>query len=379
MTVQLGPHPQTPCPQGLINLGLGQPDPGLLPLAELRRAAQQALGPDQDPLLLQYGVIAGYAGFRQALAFFLSQRYRFDVDAEQLMASGGASLSLGLAAQVLARPGDTVVCEDPSYFLAPGIFRQCGLRVRSVPIDAQGLRTDLLERELVAGLRPAFVYCIPSFHNPSGVTLAPERAERLVELAERYDLSILADEPYVLLHFGPRPPACMMAYDHGRARVLSVGTFSKILAPGLRCGWLHAHPRLLERVAQHGVLRSGGALNPVICALVERALRSGFLARHVDELRATYAERAQAMHGALRRHLSAAAPEEPRGGYFSWMKISQPTEELLPRALERGVGFTPGARCAIERDLGCWLRLCFAFHTPAEIREGVRRLAAMLR
>lgn len=380
-TTQTGPYPQTPAGPEAINLGLGQPSPSLLPLALVHDAASARLGAGADPLVLQYGAIAGPQCVRAALAGVLTRRYRWPVTAEELLVTGGISSALAFVSQLFARAGQAVVCGDPTYFLAKGIFESQGLPVVGVPVDAGGMQVDVLEQRLAAGLRPAFVYCMPSFHNPCGVCLEPARARRLVELAEHHDFLVVADEPYVMLCFDDAPPACLMAYDQGRGRVLSLGSFSKILGPGLRLGWVHAAEGLVERFSQHGALRSGGGLNPVVASIVEGVIESGGLDRNIDHLRGVLRARAGVLWGALRRQLPACAVAEPRGGYFVWVPLPPGVDanELLAKAEPHGVKFTPGSRCAVERDLRGFARLSFAFYEPVELELGVERLAAVLR
>ncbi len=380
-TSQTGQYPQATTGPDLINLGLGQPSPRLLPLHLIHQAALRKLGPTADPLQLQYGAIPGYLGFREALAALLSRRYRFDVSASQLVTTGGISAALSFVSQVFGSPGQTVVCSDPTYFLARGVFESQGMEVVGIPMDAGGMRVELLEEQLVhGGLRPALVYCIPSFHNPRGVNLEPARAQRLVQLAECFDFTIVADEPYVMLHAGEAPPRCMMSYDEGTGRVLSLGSFSKILGPGLRLGWLHADPALVEKFCTHGALRSGGGLNPLVSSIVHGVMEAGDLDRHIDELRSTFDERASAMVAALRRELPELEVRQPEGGYFVWLELPPGHDgaQLLTRAREAGVAFTPGARCAVGLDLSRFIRLCFAFYEPHELELGVQRLARVL-
>jgi 2-aminoadipate transaminase len=381
LTTQTGQYPQTRAGPDAIDLGLGQPSPSLLPLAMVQEAATSRLGPGADPLVLQYGTIAGPESFREALAGVLTRRYRHPVSAAQLLVTGGISSALAFASQRFASAGQAVVCSDPTYFLAKGIFESQGLPVVGVPVDDGGMQVDALEQRLAQGLRPAFVYCMPSFHNPCGVCLEPARARRLVELAERYDFLVVADEPYVMLGFGEDPPPCMMAYDEGRGRVLSLGSFSKILGPGLRLGWVHATEGLIERFSQHGALRSGGGLNPVIASIVEGVIDSGGLDRNIEHLRGVLGSRARVLWSALRQRLPECPVAEPRGGYFVWVPLPAGVDanERLEQAEARGVRFTPGTRCAVERDLRGFVRLCFAFYEPAELELGVERLAAVLR
>nr|WP_255216119.1 PLP-dependent aminotransferase family protein [Pseudenhygromyxa sp. WMMC2535] len=397
MTSQGGRFVQSATPPGVINFGLGQPSPRLLPLATIAEAAQAQLSATASRLVLQYGTLAGTADFRASLAAFLRAGYGQPVDADELLITAGISSALSLACEVFARPGGLVVCEDPTYFLARGIFESAGLRLTGVGVDERGLDVDALAARLAAGLRPDLLYCIPSFQNPSGVSLAPERARRLIELAEAFDFTIIADEPYALLHYGPSGPGSLAGFeaalhagvdsdlksDVDSGRVLSLGSFSKILAPGLRLGWAQGSPALIERLSWHGALRSGGGLNPVIAHIVHHTLESGFLPGHVASLRETFAGRAQALTAALRGALPGLELQAPEGGYFLWLDLGERLQlaEGSPHAaaLEAAeVRVIPGQRCALDRDLSRFVRLSVSFYEAGELEEGARRLAAGL-
>lgn len=381
LTSQSGPYVQTPSSDEIVHLGLGQPSPSLLPWAAFAEVAIRRLRLEQDPLILQYGVAAGYEGFRSDLAAFLSRRYGLSVHPDALFMSGGNSSALAWVGALLNPSKRPVVCEDPSYFLAQGIMSDLGFEMRGVPVDDQGLDVAHLEGELKRGLRPAFVYCIPTFHNPTSVSLSPARARRLVDLAEHYDFVVVADEPYVLLHFEDAPDPPMMHYDEGRGRVVGLGSFSKILGPGLRLGWVHAAPPLIDRLAQSGVIRSGGGWNPLVAALAHAFIAEGQLDRHIDTLRETFRRRAQVLTAALERELPALRVQAPRGGYFAWVQV--PGAHDLARELEvaradHGVGFTPGSRCSSTGRFQDFMRVSFSFYTSAELELGVVRLAAFI-
>lgn len=349
-----------------IHLGKGHPSASLLPTALLQRTLA-ALEPRRSTAALQYRGASQDVEFRAALATFLTQRYRHPVQASSVLPTSGISLTLGMVCQIFAQPGDVVVCGDPTYFLAAAILETAGMRLVSVPVDAGGLNVAALEARLVAGLRPRLVYCIPAFQNPTGSCLTPARARRLVALAQAYDFRIVADEPYTLLHFGPEPPLCMMSVDGGQGRVISLGSFSKLLAPGLRVGWLHAHPALIERFSHHGTLRSGGGLNPWLSAAVSVLLTDGQLAGNIDRLRAVYSRRMQALSGAVRAAFPAAEFHEPQGGYFLWAPLPLPAVD--------GVTVLAGHRCSPGGGSVGHVRLSVSLYEPAQLVEGVRRLA----
>ncbi|MEE9385439.1 MAG: PLP-dependent aminotransferase family protein [Nannocystaceae bacterium] len=378
-TRQGGTFPQSATRDDEINLALGQPSPRLLPLDALAKIATRRLTMGADPLVLQYGAALGTAPFRRDLATFLSARHDTDIRSEQLLISAGNSLAMDLLCPLLLR-GGAIVCEDPTYFLARDIPRAHTRSLVGLPVDSEGLRVDLLEARLRRRtLRVDVVYCIPTYHNPTGVTLSPGRRRHLVDLAERFDFFIIADEPYNLLHFGAPAPAPLASQDP-HERVISLGTFSKILGPGLRLGWFHAAPSLIERIAAHPVLRSGGGLNPVIASIVHGALEDDFLGPHIDGLRGTLGRRASALREALLRSIPSLRVSLAEGGYFLWLDVGDSirASTLLRESISRGLRFTPGSVCGIEQAHETAIRLSYAFYEEAELEVAAERLARAL-
>ncbi|MFZ9629570.1 MAG: PLP-dependent aminotransferase family protein, partial [Ilumatobacteraceae bacterium] len=283
-------------PEGFIDLGLGQPDPAMYPRELLRVAADDVLAPGrrvgEDYEFLQYGAEYGDREHRIALGEYLTAAYGTEVDPELVMTTNGNSQALDLVCTVFTSPGDVVIVEEPTYFLARGIFTDHGLTAVGVPSDRDGLDTEALATRLAAlrsaGTPARLVYCIPASQNPTGATMSTARRQRLVELAVEFDLLVVADEVYHLLEYGEAPPPLPLSAAVGSGRVLSLGTFSKILSPGLRLGWVHASAPLLARLVGSGIITSGGGLNPFTSAIVTSIIRSGELARNVDRLRAEY-------------------------------------------------------------------------------------------
>lgn len=375
MTEQVGQYVDNQNPEGVINFSLGQPSPGLLPIRLIGEAATTLV--DADPLLLQYGSTRGFRDFRETLAGFLGEQYGVGVNPEHLCASGAISLSLSLLADVFARRGGVIVCEDPTYFLARGIFASAGIEVAGVPTDDDGLVVEALRERIEGGLRVDLVYTIPSFQNPTGTCATEARREALVALAEEKDFVVVADEPYNLLDYDGFRPAPLATLDRGRERVLSVSSFTKILGPGLRLGWVHGAPKLIDRFAAHGALRSGGGLNPVMAYVVAEVIRRGQLTSNLETLRARLGERRDALCHVLRGQLPELEFRRPAGGYFVWGRLpaGESSHELRKVAKGFDVAFTPGPRCAIDADFDRYLRLSFAFYEAWELVEGVRRIA----
>jgi DNA-binding transcriptional MocR family regulator len=363
---------------GVIDLGVGQPHASLLPAHLFDRAA--ASGPWRDRLSLQYGVEAGDGGFRLALAEFLTEAYDDDVDPELTFVTNGNSHAIDLVCSMLTEPGAVVFVEEPTYFLALHIFRHHRLEVVGIPVDEDGLSIDALEAELSRG-RPAFVYTMPAFQNPTGVTLSPSRRERLVALAQEHGFLVVADEVYQLLRYsGPSVPPLATRIDSGV--VLSLGTFSKILAPGLRLGWIQGARPLLDRLVAAPAIVSGGGLNPFSAAIVRAVLSSGDQLDHLEHLRAEFRHRVELVDRTIRDHFPATVEYSvPEGGYFFWLRFPAGTRvtEWEPPARLAGVGFRSGSLFSASGALDDRMRLSFAFYERAELVLGLERLGSVLR
>jgi DNA-binding transcriptional MocR family regulator len=375
-TKAIPPHTRR---EGIINFGVGHPSDDLLPVDLLRAAADEYLreAPAGD---LNYGTRQGAPVFRETLAAFLGSSYGAPASAEGLFVTGGISQALDTVCLQLTDPGDTIFIEEPTYSRMFRIFADHGLNVVGIPVDEDGLVIDVLVSEL-ARTRPKFLYTIPSFHNPGGQTLSANRREQLLELSREFDFLIVADEVYQLLFYDDPPPAAFGCRADSE-RVLSLGSFSKILAPGLRLGWIQTSPPLIERLLENGAVCSGGSLNHFTSLVVRPIIESGRLASHIERLRDAYRLRVETMDTALHEHLEGVASwRRPGGGYFFWLELAGDidTTELNRRADRHDVLFDPGEHSSCCGGLTNFLRLCFAYYGDAEIREGVARLAAALR
>jgi len=360
--------------QGTINFSVGQPSADLLPLKLLRGACERFFA-GAEPLELNYGERQGDARFRAALAAFLRDAGGEEIDPQSLMLSGGISQALDFACSRFTQPGDTVFVEEPSYPYSFPIFRDHGLKIVGIPLDGDGMDLRECERQL-ATHRPKLVYTIPAYNNPTGQTLAQERRERLVELSRLHGFIIAADEVYQLLYHGARPPASFGTLTD-RGNVLSLGSFAKILAPGLRLGWIQASAELMRTLTASGVLVSGGNFNHFTSHIVRQLMENGELAPFVARLRASYAARAEAMDLALHRHLAGIARwTKPAGGYFFWLELPAGVDaaSLLDAARAAGTGFLPGAACSTAGGLKHCLRLSFAHYSVPDIHDGIARL-----
>lgn len=360
---------------GVIDLGPGHPSTDLLPLELLRSAAQAALTGDAS--ILQYGAEQGSERFRRQLAAVLAAETGVATDPDALFVTGGASQALDILCTLYARPGQTVLVAEPTYFLALRLFADRGLHVVPIQCDEHGPLPEALEAALALH-RPALFYLVPIFGNPTGVTLTPERRAAVVDLTAGTGTLVVADEVYRLLQFDGQPTASLVG--EGREHVVSLNSFSKTLGPGLRLGWFAGPEAVIGRVRASGFLRSGGGLNPVVAALVGELLADGRFSDHVRNLRRAYAQRAGALAAALREHVPELAFDEPRGGYFIWARLpGVGAERLRGLAREAGADFAPGAAFSAGGGFSDHLRLSFSRYAPEELTEGARRLGVGLR
>jgi DNA-binding transcriptional MocR family regulator len=361
--------------RGTINFSVGQPSADLLPLKLLAGGGEHFFS-DAAPFDLNYGQRQGDARFRAALAGFLGAAGGVPVDPDSLMLTGGISQALDFICGRIARPGDVAFVEEPSYPYSFQIFRDHGLEVVGIPMDGSGMDMAAFEREL-AVRPPKLVYTIPAYHNPTGQVMERARRERLAALSREHGFVILADEVYQHLYHGEPPPPSFGTLT-AAGNVLALGTFSKILAPGLRLGWIQASAEPLKILLASGALVSGGNFNHFTSHVVRKLMESGELASFVSRLRESYAERAQAMDAALRKHLADVARwQKPGGGYFFWLELPEGASipALEARARTTGTGFLPGSFCSTCGGLGHCMRLSFAHYTVPDIHEGIARLA----
>ena len=363
---------------GVINFGVGQPSPDLLPV-ELMRSATESFLSSALPSELNYGERQGDIQFRESLASFLSRGYEQAVSAESLFVSCGNSQALDFICALFTRPGDTVIVEEPSYFLAFRIFMDHGLNIVSIPVDDQGLDIDQLEKVLDQ-TQAKLLYTIPSFHNPGGQTMSLQRRTRLVELSREYEFLIAADEVYQLLYYYDPPPAALgTMIDSGT--IMSLGSFSKIMAPGLRLGWIQTSPQLMDKLMESGAVNSGGSFNHFTSHIMRHAIELRLQDSFLLQLREAYRRRVEVMDEALHEHIGRLASwRRPEGGYFFWLKFDASVDisELRRHATEFNTGFQPGINFSTRDGLHNYMRLSFAHYNEEDIIEGLKRLANLI-
>jgi 2-aminoadipate transaminase len=301
------------------------------------------------------------------------------VSADEVLVTTGSQQGLDLSAKLFLDEGDTVLCESPTYLAAISAFKVFSPRFVEVPTDDGGMKIEALERLLTAE-RPKLIYVVPNFQNPSGRTWTLERRVQFMELLRRHPIAVVEDNPYGEVYFEGEPLPALQSFDRSGSVVL-LGTFSKVLAPGLRVGWVAARSPLIEKYV---ILKQATDLHTCIFSqmLVERYLERFDLDADLRRIRELYRQRRDAMLEALEGQMPAGVRfTRPSGGLFVWVELpgNLNARELLRRCLERDVAFVPGGAFFPERSREDTLRLNFSNMPVDRIREGVRRLAGALR
>jgi GntR family transcriptional regulator/MocR family aminotransferase len=360
----------------LISFAGGMGDSELFPADDFRKTLQKVLRRDSTGAL-GYGDRTGYPPLRANIAQVLTSQ-GIPTHPDHVLITSGSQQALALVAHLLLRPGDVVLIESPTYTGAIDLFRSLDVRLLGIPLDEQGMRVEQVEDALRSS-RPRLIYTIPTFHNPTGTCMNGHRRRQLVALADRYNVPILEDDFVGDLRYEGRAQPALKALDAG-GRVIYVSTFSKMLMPGLRVGFLVASGPVYERL-----LACKRVTDLATSNLMQRALEAyitvGRYQAHLRRACQIYRRRRDAMLDALRRYLPASAQWlPPRGGLFVWLQlpVGLSANKLYPVAAEEGVTFAPGSLFFPAERTQFYLRLNFAMHPPDVIGEGIRRLGRAL-
>jgi 2-aminoadipate transaminase len=354
----------------MISFARGAPAPECLPVQELAECAKAALERD-GVAVLSYGPGGGYGPLREWIA------ERHGVEPGRVLLTSGSLQGFVFLAETLVRPGARVLVEAPTYDRPLKILARLGANVEALPMDDDGLDPDALEQALENGGKPAFLYTIPTFQNPSGRSLSTERRRRIAELARERELPVLEDDPYGLVRYEGEPPPSLFDLEGGE-NVIYSSSFSKTIAPGVRVGWFVLPAGLARELETRAV---DTYISPPFLtqATVHEFVRRGSFEPNVERVSGLLKARRDAMVAALDEHLPEAPRSRPEGGYFLWLDLPEgvDTAALLERATEAGVTFVAG-RDFFPLGVGgeSSLRLAYSFVSPAEISDGIARLAA---
>ena len=376
------PGPRTGDPRDsakLISFFAGFPDPGSLPTEAIITATTTVLRSEGE-WALQYGRTQGHVGLIDAIRAKLQRDQGITASPEQVLITAGASQALGLVVDATVDWGDTLITEVPTWNGAIRAFQNAGANVVSIPIDAEGTDTAALEaglRELRArSITPKFIYLIPNFQNPHGVSTTLERRQRIVELAHEFGTLLVEDDAYADLRYEGDPIPSLFTLDD-RGTTLNLGTLSKTLGAGMRLGWVLGAPDLIAKLA---VLKIDGGTN-VFASHVAAEWLPTHLEDHIQELRGIYRRRRDLMLEALERHMPAGVSwTRPAGGFFIWVTLPEgvDTTRMLPQAKERGVEFLPGRACYVDDRGANELRLSYSFVQDHQIDDGIRIIAEIV-
>lgn len=364
----------------IISFAGGMPAPEVFPVEEFRAACDKVLR-DNGAAALQYGSTEGYKPLREMIARHTA-RFGIEVTPDNIMITSGSQQALDLLGKIFINPGDYILTESPTYLGALQAWNVYGAEYVTVRSDEEGLVTSELEAALRSG--PKFIYALPNFQNPTGVTIPLERRKQLIELAERYGVPIIEDDPYGQLRYeGEHIPALEVldsqahpACDCYTGNIIYLSTFSKTLAPGIRLAWVIAPPEVIRKLvtAKQGADLHTSTFNQIVAYEVSRG---GFIDRHVEVIKKVYRERRDVMLDSLEENMpDGVSWTHPEGGLFLWATLPESinTVELFKDAVKRKVAFVPGESFYPCGGGSNTMRLNFSNATPERINEGIARL-----
>ncbi|HYY97272.1 MAG TPA: PLP-dependent aminotransferase family protein [Pyrinomonadaceae bacterium] len=364
----------------VISFAGGLPAPEVFPVEELARAHAEVFA-EEGAQACQYSTTEGFGPLREWIAGRMRARGVARADAARVLVTSGSQQGIDLVGKIFLEPGDPVVVENPCYLAALQVFRGYEAELVAVGSDDEGMRVEEVERAVAgAPRRPKLIYVVSQFHNPKGTTLSPARRRALLDVARRFGVPIVEDDPYGELRYRGAPVSPLAASDDD-GLVIYLSTFSKTLSPGMRVGWAHASEEVfgaLVRAKQAADLHT----NTIQQRAAARLLASFDFDAHVERIKTVYGERLDAMLAALAEHFPVGARwTRPEGGLFLWVELPEglSAEELFDRAIAERVAFVPGAPFFAADARRNFMRLNFSNSKPEAIEEGVRRLGGLLR
>ncbi len=363
----------------VVSLAGGMPYVSALPQGLIVDAMERVMR-EQGPVALQYGSGQGVPALREQILDVMALE-GIRASADDVVITTGSQHALELFSKIFLDPGDVVLAEAPSYVTAMVIFNSYQAEVDHVPMDEHGLIPEALRQHIsrlkAAGRTIKFLYTVPTFQNPAGVTLSWERRLEILDIAHQNDILVLEDNPYGLLYFENRPPAAMRSVDN--EGVVYLGTFSKTLAPGFRVGWALAPHAIREKLilANEAAILCPSSYTQLV---ISEYLRNADWKAQIDTFRSVYRERKETMVQALSEHLPDLTWTDPAGGFYVWLTLppALDSKAMLPRAVKELVAYTPGSAFYADGSGRRNIRLSFCYPTPENIRVGIRRLATVV-
>jgi len=371
--------------EDVISFAGGLPAPDVFPVEEFKRACTVTLE-NFGAQALQYGSTDGYVPLREMIAEY-TQRVGVNVDIQNVLITSGSQQALDLVGKIFINPGDRIVVESPTYLGALQAWYAYGAEFVSVPCDEYGMVVDKLEEALRTG--PKFIYALPNFQNPTGVTLSLERRKKLVEIADRYGVPIIEDDPYGRLRYEGESLSPIQLVDANTrdnsqkyaGNVVYLSSFSKILSPGLRLAWIVAPKEVISKLitAKQGTDLHTATFNQIVATEISK---NHFLERHILTIQDCYRERRDAMLDSLSENMPAGVTwTHPEGGLFLWVQTPPKinTDDLFEIAVKEKVAFVPGSSLFANQKGTNAMRLNFSACKPAVINEGIHRLSDLIK
>lgn len=365
----------------MISFAGGLPGPEAFPVEELKEIINKAISM-YGSSVFQYGTTEGYAPLRESIISLMENAYGLSLHPDNILVTSGSQQALYLLCKVMLNPGDTIITENPTYVGALSTFRSFMADIHTAGMDCDGMDISALEnlvgRLVRSGKKPRFIYTIPSIHNPTGVTMGVLQRRMLYDVASRYNLMIVEDDPYGMIRYDNLkiPPVKKIDAD---GRVVYLGSFSKTVSPGLRTGWIAAQKDIVRRcvIAKQGEDTCSGTLAQFV---INDFIADGSIYRQIERVKRIYREKLDIMTDAIDSMLPSAMYREPHGGLFLWVTLPEwiDSAQLLIKTLAKKVAYVPGSAFSPHGEAGSRLRLNFSFPGANDIIEGVRRIAAVI-
>ncbi len=368
---------------GIISFGGGMPDPALFPVKEFKECMDIALN-EYSSISLQYGETPGYYPFRESLVKLSEDDGIKNIGVDNIIVTTASQQAIDFISKIFIEKGDTVIVEAPTYLSAIQSFKTFMAKFEMIPMDKDGAIIDALEEKLKElknkGIRPKFFYTVPTFQNPAGVSLTLERRKKLIELSKEFDLLIIEDNPYGDLRYSGEaiPPIKALDTDNN---VVYLRTFSKILAPGIRLGWIVGPKEIISKV---NLLKQATDLcTPIITQVAtDQYLRKGYLRPHIEKIKASYSVKCKVMVKAIGKYFPKEVKiNAPVGGMFLWVQAPQniDTVAMFNDAIAEGIAYIVGTAFFPDGSGTNTMRLNFTMVTPEKIEEGIKRLGNLLK
>ena len=362
----------------IISFAGGLPAPELFPVEGMKEATDKVYA-EHGQQALQYGAAKGVTELRELILKRVKEKENVDAKLENVMVTTGSEQAIDLVGKAFINPGDTVLVEEPTYLCALDVFRSYGANFVSVPMDDDGMKMDALEEALKAHPETALVYTVPNFQNPTGRTMPAERRKKFAELAAKYDVPVLEDNPYGDIRFAGEHVPSVKSFDHA-GKVFYMSTFSKILAPGFRLGWLVADPKVIEKLT---VLKQSADLHTdnLVQYVVTEVFQENDVDAHVKEISDLYGKRKQLMIDGIKKYFPKDVKyTNPEGGMFLWVEVPGVTDtvELFKQCLEHNVAFVPGDPFFAGKPQPGTFRLNYSNMQEDQIEVGLKRLGEAL-